>query len=524
MRIGRRVVRVVFWGFVLCLSILAGGLWFAYWYVTDSESIARLIRENAIRYFPRSILDPGRVRPRLFAGEVVFHQLQLRQQIDGVGFEALKIPWLHIGINARKLLQGHLEIRNVDVVQPTLRLRRRRDGTWNFQGLLADPWPAPWIETPPISIRNATLELTCEEEPASTSVAAPAGPALSSLASGATIVAGSVSGRKPDAPSPSSPSPLPSPAQAKTGNGGSLSPAILRDVELNIKAAGGGPGRLKFEGSARGDMFDRLTLNGTVDMITGSVTLDGELSGLTLSETLRRRVPRELRPTIQAMALNNGVVDVELNQFRYDPTAAPGSRLRYQAVARLREGVWECPKLPFRVNDLSALIGIEDGVVTIQHARGSNGQTILRAEGTLGIDDPTHRPLDLRVDLIDLELDQRLRDKTPPEYDELWDVFTPRGRVSAALHVVRGRAGQPVDVSTTVFCTDVAAVYRYFPYPLDHVTGRLTLEKKMLTVDLQTLVGGKPMHLGGTIQNPGVDAVVKLDIQAETLPIDAVLR
>ena len=61
-------------------------------------------------------------------------------------------------------------------------------------------------------------------------------------------------------------------------------------------------GRLKFEGSAQGDMFDRLILSGTVDMITGSVTLEGKLSGLTLSETMRRRIPREFRPAMQAMA------------------------------------------------------------------------------------------------------------------------------------------------------------------------------------------------------------------------------
>jgi hypothetical protein len=198
--------------------------------------------------------------------------------------------------------------------------------------------------------------------------------------------------------------------------------------------------------------------------------------------------------------------------------------LHYRALVRLRDGVWECPKLPFHVNDLSALISIEDSEVTIKQARGSNGLTILRAEGTLGIDDPRHQPLDLSVELDDLELDQRLRDRTPPEYDELWDVFRPRGRVNAAVRLVRSRAGQPVDFTATVQCRDVAAMYRHFPYPLDHLTGRLTLEKKILTVDLQTLVGGQPMHLAGTIQNPGVDAVVKLDIQADTLPIDDVLR
>ena len=82
------------------------------------------------------------------------------QQIDGVPFETLHIPWLNIRINTRKLLRGELDVREVDVVQPTLRLCQRPDGTWNLEGLLADPWPGPWLDkTPPIVIQNGTLEL-----------------------------------------------------------------------------------------------------------------------------------------------------------------------------------------------------------------------------------------------------------------------------------------------------------------------------------------------------------------------------
>jgi hypothetical protein len=190
----------------------------------------------------------------------------------------------------------------------------------------------------------------------------------------------------------------------------------------------------------------------------------------------------------------------------------------------LREGVWECSNLPFPVNDLSADIGLEDGTLTIQHANGSNGLTRLRAAGTMGIGDPKELPLDLQVNLTDLELDPRLRKHTPAEYDELWDVFEPSGRVDAKVHVVRGVAGKPVELSATVDCRDVAAVYRHFQYPLDHLTGRLTLEKKMLTVDLEALKGGQPVRLKGTIQNPGVDAVVKLDIQAESILLDDTLK
>ena len=39
------------------------------------------------------------------------------------------------------------------------------DGTWNLQGLLADPWPGPWLDkTPPILIENGTVELVYHED------------------------------------------------------------------------------------------------------------------------------------------------------------------------------------------------------------------------------------------------------------------------------------------------------------------------------------------------------------------------
>ena len=79
-------------------------------------------------------------------------------------------------------------------------------------------------------------------------------------------------------------------------------------------------------------------------------------------------------------------------------------------------------------------------LLSIKHAQGSNGQDGLRAEGTIGLGDPAHAPLDLQIGLTDLQLDKRLRDRTPAEYEELWDVFKPSGRVDATVHLVRGQA------------------------------------------------------------------------------------
>ena len=112
----------------------------------------------------------------------------------------------------------------------------------------------------------------------------------------------------------------------------------------------------------------------------------------------------------------------------------------YNMVARLREGVWECPLLPFTVNDLSAVVNVENRVMTIKHARGTNGNTTLSAAGVIVLDGPNKSAVDLHVQLDDLELDDdRLRKKTPAEYKDLWDLFKPQGRVDSPSHVTPSR-------------------------------------------------------------------------------------
>jgi hypothetical protein len=519
-RLGRRIARFVFWGLVLCFSSLAGGLWFAYWYITDSDSIARVIRTHAIRYFPKAILEPGRIRPSLFKGELVFHEVKLRQVVDGSLFETLRLAFLQLKVNPRKLAEGVFEPREVFVGQPTLRLRARRDGTWNLQGLIADPWPGPWIETPPITILNGKVELYPCEDPASVSNQPATAPAAALASANTTNVV-------PDrllaaAPPGSGSRSVVTPAQVVLGDV-DPSPAILRDVTLKIEPIAGVPGALKFEGSARGDGFERLMLAGSINFNNGIVELSGELRGLLLSENLRRRLPPRMRPTVQALALNVGVIDLELHRFRYDPAKPPGTRCDYNISARIRDGVWECPNLPFFVNDLTAEVSIENSLLTIKHARGSNGNTTLDVSGCFALDELKAGAMNLHVNLDDLELDDRLRNRTPDEYKDLWGLFKPRGRVNIAVDVTRQQAGAALQWRARVKCRDVAAEYRHFPYALDHLTGLLTVEKDFLTVDLKSL-SGPPLRLAGKIRNPGPDALVQLEITAESLAINDAIK
>ena len=141
--------KVVLWTLALLVAVVVGGVWFAYAYATDSRTLAALIRAQAPRYLPGTHLDLGRVRIRPFAGEVNLNHVSVHQTIDGANFQAIRIPWLRIRHDARAMLKGKFVPREVVVTHPTLRLCRRQDGTWNLQGLLADPWPGPKLTDPP---------------------------------------------------------------------------------------------------------------------------------------------------------------------------------------------------------------------------------------------------------------------------------------------------------------------------------------------------------------------------------------
>ncbi len=508
MAIRRRLAKFFFWTLLLCFSTLAGGLWFTYTHFTNSENLTRLVRQYAKKYLPKASVDT-RVDISLLRGEITLTKVAIRQKIDDTPITTLAVPWLRVRVDPRKMFNGEADIREIDVVQPTLRLIQRHDGTWNIQGLLADPWPGPWLEkTPPIIIREGKLELITEDDPHT-------GPTTAGLSSMPPFNARQA---RPLAPGPAAPAALnPRDRDVATNPNAAV---ILRDLSLRLDSLGGL--KFNFDGSANGDVFDRLKIKGMIDFATGDLTLiESDLAGLTLSEALRRRLPPEARPAFNALSLNSGVVDLQLSRLAYRPKANAADRLRYAGSAQLREGVCECPKLPFPLSNVTAQLDAADGLITIRHAQGWNGTTFSRVDGTFRVGSPATTPFDLHVGLGDLELDPRLRNRTPADLDDLWDLFKPRGRIDVNLDLTRLESGRPVEVRARVHCRDVSGTYRYFPYELDHLTGDFTLEHNRLTLDMRTLGStGLSAHLKGEIDNPGKDAIVKLDVEADAVPIN----
>ncbi len=480
MSVRRRCWKLFKLGTLVVMAVAVGGSIAAYQYATDSETLADLVRREAPRFLPGCRVDVSKVTVRPFAGKVTLTQLLVRERAgDEPGPMVVQAKWLQVRFDPWAMAKGRFEAQEISVSKPILRLRREADGSWNLQGLLADPWPGPVDRpTPPITIQDGTVEL-------------------------------SEAGAK---------APL----------------TILREVSIKIPATTGSGAPVAFELTAKGEVFDRLDLKGTVDPATGRVELKGgDLVRLTLSEGLRDHLPAAALDAVGQAGLAGGEVDADLASLSFDPSAIPS--LHYQGSARLRRGLWKCPKLPFPVSDISVDVEVKDGELTITRADGSDGSTglSLRGRATIDPDDPAGSPFEAHAEATKLELDERLLTWLPPKFREIWLAYFPRnartgtsrgGSVTLSADFVRPRAGAEVAVELDVDCLDVSMEYKHFKYPVDHVRGKVRLTPdKVMTLDVSTLIGNRPLRVTGKVENPGLDAVAHLTFDAESLPLDAVL-
>src|SRR5207245_2748269 len=161
---------------------------------------------------------------------------------------------------------------------------------------------------------------------------------------------------------------------------------------------------LAFEGTAKGDTFDRLSIQGTIEIPTGRVELSGDVARLAITETLHDRMPPEIRPAVDKLGLSGGEVDLRIEKVSFDPEATP--RARYDVSGHLRGGSLTCPKLPFPINELAGGFAVRDGTLSIDRAEGYYGTTTVRVERAFcSLNDREHVPFNLELEIIDLKLD-----------------------------------------------------------------------------------------------------------------------
>ncbi len=461
----------------------------SYWAVTDP------VRLKGMAQTYLSDLVGGRVSVET-ASLSLLQGLRLKKVtvwVDGKGapdaqvFEAEAID---IGYDPTSLLRGRLEATRIVATAPRVTLVESTDtGRWNYQRLRptrrpntatrpTPGAPAPEVPLPQLVLRNAQIEY-------------------------------------------------------KELSGGQLLPHGSMAVEGRLFPSKDGA-RYLFEMQSRG------AIEGVGPVVTGQVQLKGAATGqvdatlahFRFGRDIEAMLPREVRTFWQEHHLQ-GAVDIP--EFRYTPAivghrgrtarrAAFMLRIRLQHVQlALRPDELDPrdpttrpvadPRPPIAVDDVTGEYQFDTDGVRFKDVRGTMLGNTISVTGSLGgytsddpvfirIETPPDRPLVLAPNLPYLA-------SLPKAVRDVYGQLQPSGTGRMWVEISRPKAGAAPHVTGRLTITDGAFQCVWFPYPLRHATGTVTLgpdpTRGFDRIDLTDVRGL------GVEGGPNADRVLRLD-------------
>ena len=384
---------------------------------------------------------------------------------EGPGAELLSFDEcvLACSTDLADLYGGQLKLKRVTIRRPTLRMTRRSDGAWSAARLL----PLPTLDDdglPEIRVENGTIELFD-----------------------------------------------PTKAVACT--------LTLRDVNLTLLPAAPAQGRAestrreRIQGTATGDYFHQVIVDGWVDPDCPALSLAGKIDGVEISPEMRNVLPNALGCDLSMLGSLRGQIEARF-QVGYDP-ASP-QPWKFDVTGQLARGRIDDLRLPHSLTEIRATVHVDNQGFAVQELKARSNQAILSLTCSGGLSPSS--PMVIEADVTKLPLDEQLLAVLPARLQEEWRELRPEGLIDANIRLRHdGRAWQP---QVRIQCQDVSFVHHEFPYRLEHGNGLLELKDDRLQMDLKTFSENQAVHVVGEIRNPTSGATGWLQVRSDELPID----
>ncbi len=409
---------------------------------------ATLVKDEGIEIRGLSVVEPGAEGPR--AELLTYDECFLRCPTD-----------------LQDLLAGDLEVTQVTIRRPTLRVTRRPDGSWSAAKLL--PLPKFGKRPPRVTIEDGTVEIFDPvKNPTSTLPLRDINLTLTPETGG---------------PSPSSPSPL------------SSENRTLR-------------------GTLSSDYFRHATVEGTVDPHRPGFSLSGRIEGLDISPELRDALPGVAAAKLGLLGAVRGQGEVNF-RVAYDPAAA--TPLQFNVAGRLVHGRIDDARLPHPLTDIRAVVRLDNQGFKVEDMTGRSNQATFRLSAQ-GKSPGPGQPLLLEGEIRQLELDRPLFDVLPENLQAQWFKYRPEGQVDIFAKLLYD--GQRWCPQLTVRCRNVSFTHYKFPYRLEHGTGTITLQDDVLQAKLTAYSGDRLVRLDAQWQHPMSGPTGWMELKGDDLPLD----
>lgn len=430
-----------------------------------------------------------------FGHDVVLTNFSLTP--PGIDTPIVQLPETVVHINRDALIERQqLEVQKVVIKSPRLEIVRGHDGRWNWESLVPPPDQEKG-SLPEIQIEDGTVAIRVEQAPG-------------------------------------------------------IPPGVLMLEHMDIGLLPSGKRQFQITATSRCEHTGGIKLHGRwhLDQQTGQ--LDGELRQITAGQELvgvvasfvpEARVklaeweakflamlsaPPEAQggspfampsPATTVGAADSilglkATFDVNFRVSRPEPQTIP----TFRVAAKITDGEITNPALPFPLQDLRGDLYADNDRLVVKELTAYNGATKLRVNGELAGREAGY-PGKFEIAVDNIVCDQRLRSRLSAGFGRIYDQHHPTGELQMHTFLVHEN-GRWRPEGLLVTAKDCSVIHDAFRYPIEHANGSITQQGRDLIIDVRGLAGGRSVTLDGTVNNPGPDATILLNIRAADLPID----
>jgi hypothetical protein len=457
---------------IFCTLCAAAGTvgWLVY-LQTNSAAVRAKVIEQIQSDFPGVDVHVGSAWVRPLGGLWLRDVKLFRREDPSHPF--LIIPSATVYHDKEQMAQGRLVIRKVELVQPTIRLRRDAEGNWNLPSLpKGGKGDGP---VPMLVVRQGTVVY-------------------------------------------------------EDRTGGQVRPALeVRDVQLTV--INDPLPRINFQGQGS-TLLGALRWSGNYQRGPNTLTINFDVPSYTLTRSVMEQIGGHVPEIKQHLAGLEGEGDGKL-ELRY----APGNKGGWQSDLRvnLRRGRFAHARLPLSpLEDIELTARYRDGIVTVDNGRARSGPTrvTLELEAAVPLDgprseDPKQWVNHFNLAIEHLTLSRELFEQLPPNMQQIHKDFKPNGPIGLTFKLERRERWS--SWRCIVQPEGISAEFVDFPYGLTGIHGKLEQVttsdgKDELQVGLTGNANGRIITIEGISAGAGDQSRLDLTIRGNGIILDGNLR
>ncbi len=302
------------------------------------------------------------------------------------------------------------------------------------------------------------------------------------------------------------------------------------------------PGRLTIAGGISSLDVPELEMAWIIDVLAAEFTYDQD-DAFSLKLTIKN-LDSKRSPALQKLALEGSALlektgpVASLQRFfeQYEPRGKID--VDFQAsgnLNRLSESIlsgtvfckdvaFQHYKFQYPIEHLAGPIEFTEHSIKLDHLKGKHGDVELSFDGSAK-DSDSHWQYELRVRSDKMPFDGDLYKALNAKQQEFWRDFSPTGFAAIDYQLTQQSPTDRWD-KLTIELRGTDAVCRYFPYPLDNLSGKLFIEAdKAIFSDIVSDVNHRKIIVNGEIapdesKNPKYD----ISVHVENLPLNPTLE